>query len=131
MIHKNIKEIIEKNFPVIIVGSGPAGITLAMSLEQRKIDCLIIEAGSEEYSDESQESYDAKVIGDQITDLKYSRLRQLGGTSGHWGGGKPIEKWNVEKWGIEYDSFSKLKDQTCKILEIEDNFQQSKISNFF
>ena len=62
MIHKNIKEIIEKNFPVIIVGSGPAGITLAMSLEQRKIDCLIIEAGSEEYSDESQESYDAKVI---------------------------------------------------------------------
>ena len=45
MIHKNIEEIVGKNFPVIIVGSGPAGITLALSLEQRKIDCLIIEAG--------------------------------------------------------------------------------------
>ena len=101
MIHKNINEIVEKNFPIIIVGSGPAGITLALSLEQSKIDCLIIEAGSEEYSDESQESYAAKVIGDQITDLRYSRLRQLGGTSGHWGGWcKPIEPWNIEKWGI-------------------------------
>ena len=125
MIHKDIKEIVGKNFPVIIVGSGPAGITLALSLEQSKIDCLIIEAGSEEYTDESQENYAAKIIGDQITDLRYSRLRQLGGTSGHWGGWcKPIEKWNIKKWGIEYDSFSKLKDQTCKILEIENNFKQ-------
>ena len=132
MIHKNIKEVFGKSFPVIIVGSGPAGITLALSLEQSKIDCLIIEAGNEEYTDESQENYAAKIIGDQITDLRYSRLRQLGGTSGHWGGWcKPIEKWNIEKWGIEYNSFSKLKDQTCKILEIENNFQQSKISNFY
>ena len=104
MIYKNLKEVTGKNFPVIIIGSGPAGITLALSLEQRKIDCLIIEAGQEEYSDESQQNYAAKIIGDQITDLRYSRLRQLGGTSGHWGGWcKPIEQWNVEKWGIEYN----------------------------
>ena len=56
MIHKNIKELVGKSFPVIIVGSGPAGITLALSLEKRKIDCLIIEAGREQYSDESQEN---------------------------------------------------------------------------
>ena len=60
MIHKDIKEVVSKKFPVIIVGSGPAGITLALSLEQRKIDCLIIEAGLEDYSDESQENYAAK-----------------------------------------------------------------------
>lgn len=132
MIHNNIKEITDKNFPVIIVGSGPAGITLALSLEKKKIDCLIIEAGQEEYNDESQQNYTGKIIGDQITDLRYSRLRQLGGTSGHWGGWcKPIEKWNIEKWGIEYNSFSKLKDQTCKILEIKNNFRQSKINNFY
>ena len=59
MIYKNINGVIGKNFPVIIVGSGPAGITLALSLEQRKIDCLIIEAGREEYSDQSQENYAA------------------------------------------------------------------------
>lgn len=132
MIHRNINEITKKYFPVIIIGSGPAGITLALSLEKRKIDCLIIEAGDEEYTNESQENYAGKIIGDQITDLRYSRLRQLGGTSGHWGGWcKPIEKWNIEKWGIEYSSFSELKDQTCKILEIENNFQQSKISKYF
>ena len=56
MIHKNIKEVLGKNFPVIIVGSGPAGITLALSLEQKNIDCLIIEAGREEYSDESHQN---------------------------------------------------------------------------
>ena len=99
MIHINIKEITDKNFPVIIVGSGPAGITLALSLE-KKIDCLIIEAGQEEYNDESQQNYTGKIIGDQITDLRYSRLRQLGGTSDTGGVGVSQLKNGILKSGV-------------------------------
>ena len=46
---------------------------------------MIIEAGDENYNKTSQEFYKGKIIGDQVTDLSLSRLRQFGGTSGRWG----------------------------------------------
>ena len=74
----------------------------------------------EEYSEKSQEFYSSKIFGDQITDLKHSRLRQFGGTSGHWGGwSKPMENYNLSKWGIEYNQLEKYSNQTCKILNIK------------
>ena len=39
------------------MGSGPAGISLAIKLAERKIKSLIIEAGSEDYSENSQEFF--------------------------------------------------------------------------
>ena len=66
MIYKNTNEIVGKKYPVIIVGSGPAGISTALKLEERKIKTLILEAGSEEYSEKSQEFYKSKILGDQI-----------------------------------------------------------------
>ena len=47
MIFNNLSYLPNKNFPVIIFGSGPAGISLAIKLEQNKINSLIIEAGKE------------------------------------------------------------------------------------
>jgi len=132
MIIRDIKVLKNKLFPIIIIGSGPAGITIAKKLEENKINSLIIEAGDEEYQEASQEYYKSKVFGDDITDLRYSRLRQLGGTSGHWGGWcKPIEKWNIEKWGLNYEEIYKYQEETCKILEINNDFKKSKIDNYF
>ena len=72
------------------------------------------------------------MIGDDIDDLRYSRLRQLGGTSGHWGGWcKPIEKWNIEKWGLNYNEISNYENETCKILEINQNFKKAKLDKYF
>ena len=36
MIIDNISEIVNKSYPVVIIGSGPAGITIAEKLEQKK-----------------------------------------------------------------------------------------------
>ena len=97
MIFKNLDEITNKNSPVIIIGSGPAGISIALELEKKKIKTLIVEAGSQKASDFSQKYYEGKVIGDRYVDLSTARLRQFGGTSGHWGGwSKPMEKYNFE-----------------------------------
>ena len=132
MIIKDIKFLKNKLFPIIIIGSGPAGITIAKKLEENKINSLIIEAGDEEYQEASQENYRSKVIGDDISDLRYSRLRQLGGTSGHWGGWcKPIEKWNIEQWGLNYNEISNYENETCKILEINQNFKKAKLDKYF
>lgn len=132
MIIKDIKFLKNKLFPIIIIGSGPAGITIAKKLEENKINSLIIEAGDEKYQEASQENYRSKVIGDDISDLRYSRLRQLGGTSGLWGGWcKPIEKWNIEQWGLNYNEISNYENETCKILEINQNFKKAKLDKYF
>lgn len=117
MIFKNIDEVLNNNFVTIIIGSGPAGISTALKLEEKKIKTLILEAGPLDYDEKSQEFYFAKTFGDEITNLKYSRLRQFGGTSQQWGGwSKPMEDHNLSQWGIEFIDLNKFKDQTCNIL---------------
>jgi len=132
MIYKSIDNIKNLNFPVLIIGSGPAGISVALKLEQRKIKCLIVEAGDEEYNEESQSFYKSKIIGDKITDLQYSRIRQFGGTSNQWGGwSKPMEDYNLSSWGIEDNQLNEYKKQTCKILGIKNQFRKSNLNKYF
>jgi glycine/D-amino acid oxidase-like deaminating enzyme len=71
---------------VCIVGTGPAGISLALRLQSHGVPCLLIEAGGFEFSEASQRFYRGDVIGDPYHKLHEARLRQFGGTSGHWSG---------------------------------------------
>lgn len=132
MIFNEIEKILHLNFPVIIVGSGPAGISLALRLEQKKIKSLIIEAGPEDYSEESQKFYKSKIIGDEITDLQFSRLRQFGGTSNQWGGwSKPMENYNLSDWGINISKLKQYTNMTCEILDIKNQFRKSVLDENF
>src|SRR5688572_28931671 len=69
-----------------VVGSGPAGMTLALELERNGRSVILLEGGGLEWSQESQEIYKGDVIGDHYVALDLARARLLGGTSGHWGG---------------------------------------------
>tara|TARA_B100001250_G_scaffold198988_1_gene170704 strand:- start:120 stop:1535 length:1416 start_codon:yes stop_codon:yes gene_type:complete len=132
MILKNLDNLDLKNFPVVIFGSGPAGISAALEFERKNIKCLILEAGSENYSKESQEFYKGEVIGDEFTDLSVSRLRQFGGTSGHWGGwSKPREEYSYQDWPINTNELDKYTNRTCEILEIKNLFRKSSLNNYF
>jgi len=132
MILKNLDNINLDNFPVAIFGSGPAGISTALELEKKNIKCLLIEAGGENYSEISQEFYKGKIIGDQITNLSISRLRQFGGTSGHWGGwSKPMEKYNLELWPLNANDLNPYLKKTCEILDIKNQFRKSTLNEFF
>ncbi|TCT10037.1 choline dehydrogenase-like flavoprotein [Tepidamorphus gemmatus] len=71
---------------VCIVGAGPAGITLALELAARGRDVILLESGGRSYEDATQALYHGEVIGQPNTDVGASRLRQFGGTSGHWTG---------------------------------------------
>ena len=125
MIFQKFEDIDLNNFPILIFGSGPAGISAAIELESKKIPSIIIEAGQKEYNEKSQEFYKGEIIGDKLTDLSESRLRQLGGTSGHWGGwSKPLESYNLEKWPIKKNDLDKYTNKTCSILEIKNKFRK-------
>jgi hypothetical protein len=132
MIVENLEEIKNNLYPVIIIGSGPAGISLALKLEEKKINCLIIEAGKEKYDHDSQGFYEGVVVGDSISNLKHSRLRQLGGTSGHWGGWcKPMDRFNIKTWGLSFDELSKYSKDTCNILGLTNNFDKAELNDYF
>ena len=73
-------------YDLCIVGSGPASYAIAASFLGTGKSVIVVEAGGTDYSEESQEYYKGSVIGDPYFDLEYARLRQVGGTSGHWGG---------------------------------------------
>ena len=132
MIAKNLDNINLEKFPIVIFGSGPAGLTTALELEKKKIKCLIIEAGDETYDKDSQDFYKGKITGDHLTDISLSRLRQLGGTSGHWGGwSKPMENYSFDSWPLKAKDFESYTDRTCKILDIKNQFNKSKLNNYF
>ncbi|MFP1630095.1 FAD-dependent oxidoreductase [Zhengella sp. ZM62] len=71
---------------VIVVGSGPAGVTIALALGRAGIPVTILEAGSEAFTESSQAFYRGEVRGDPYFDLDITRLRHFGGSSNHWAG---------------------------------------------
>lgn len=71
---------------VCIIGSGPAGTTIARKLAAAGVPTVIFEAGGTEWSEDSQDFYRGKTVGDPYFDLDVTRLRFLGGCSNHWAG---------------------------------------------
>jgi len=113
---------------VCIIGSGPAGISLALKLEQKSIPCLILEAGDYSFNPIVQEAYQGEVIGDPYFALAGARLRYFGGSSGHWAGMcrgfddvdfEPRPGLKHSGWPIRKKDLDPYRQETESILEIE------------
>jgi hypothetical protein len=134
---KNINKSLPE-YSVCIIGAGAAGITLATELGKRGYKIALMEAGGEEYSEKSQNSYKGKVLGDPYFDLDITRLRYFGGSTNHWQGWcRSFEKIDFERdyldehysWPINKKDISSYLDEACKILEIENNFEEENLDN--
>ena len=122
----NIKE----DARVLIIGSGAAGLSLALKLEKLKIPSLIIEGGNSEYSDESQEIYNGEIVSkhDLAYGLKDSRMRYFGGSTNCWAGlcGEFDEEdflerdWiNLSGWPIFKKDLDPYYNEASKFLNID------------
>ena len=131
MIVNNLEEIKNKNFFAIIIGSGPAGLSTAIGLEKKKIECLIIEAGSEEADIKNTPYLKGVYVGDpDYNTLEYSRGRQFGGTGNLWGGNcNPIQEEDFYDWPIAKTDLDKYIVDAKKILNLKSNFFLEKYSN--
>ena len=70
-----------------IVGSGPAGATIAKELAGSKIQVLIVEGGGTEQTPANQALYDVENLGaDRATPQDRVRNRVVGGSSHTWAG---------------------------------------------
>ena len=132
MILTELKEFDYSKYPVVIFGSGPAGLTTALELEKNNIPSIVIEAGDQFYSEESQEFYKGNVNKNFISNISESRLRQFGGTSGIWGGWcKPLEQFAFNSWPINHQDLQAYQEQACDILDIKNQFQQMPLNEKF
>lgn len=116
-----------KSPAVAIIGTGPAGMTLAMALAEQGIASLLVEAGGlRPASGDNADGYLGE-SGPRPYPLGASRLRYFGGTSGHWGGWcRPLDPVDFEPvpgvpltgWPIAWDEAYRHMARAHEILEI-------------
>ena len=74
-------------FDVTIIGSGAAGIMLAILLSRRGKRVLVIESGHFKHDDDRQSLNDLEQSGKAMSDVIWNHKRIIGGTTTRWGGG--------------------------------------------
>lgn len=118
---------------VCVVGSGPAGITLALELQGSGLDVLVLEAGGLEFEQASQDLYEVEMTGELFgaegspVPVSATRLRHFGGTSGHWAGYcRPMRPVDLEPrpehgrpgWPIDHEELDRHYGRALEILEL-------------
>ncbi|HXD79146.1 MAG TPA: GMC family oxidoreductase [Puia sp.] len=71
---------------ICIVGTGPAGLSIAMEWEGTPYKVILLEGGGLEYDDQMQDLYAGPETGQRYYPLRSTRLHYFGGTSNHWAG---------------------------------------------
>lgn len=88
-------------YDVCIVGSGPAGLTLASELAETGLKICVLESGSLKKTPHADALRAVKSTGD-ILIKPSSRERVLGGTSTTWAGlSAPLDPIDFEHWPIK------------------------------
>lgn len=83
---------------ICVAGAGAAGIAIALDLADRGHGVVLLEAGSLDYQEETQDPYVGDIVGQPYHDLATTRLRFLGGSTNHWGGMcTHLEPYDFEK----------------------------------
>lgn len=77
--------VLERPHDVCIIGSGPAGLTLAVSLLRQGLSVLVLESGGETEDPALADFYKGEVSAPHAETTEYRRQR-FGGTSHLWGG---------------------------------------------
>lgn len=109
-------------YDIVIVGSGPAGCSLADRLSAKGVSCLIIETGLNEYNQDIQTAYTAMDTRGHFGDQHWAQhwIRAFGGTSMVWGGWcAPLDEQDFERWPITRSDLRSYYDIAADILKLD------------
>ena len=121
------------DYQFIIAGSGPAGLSLALGLKKKtKKKVLLIEAGSFEFDNESQDHYQGILENNcGLKDLDVSRIRAFGGTSMVWGGMcRPLDNIDFKSWPINEKQLTPYLNDAYKFTLKIQNFWRIVFKNY-
>ena len=139
MIYLHPKDLPDDTYDIAVVGSGAAGTTLAHHLQNSGLRTIILEGGTREFSDTSQEIYKGSVSGVGHADLEVYRIRQLGGSTNCWGGGCvpydpsdfDLREDNRNLWPISYDDLLPYYKSAGQFYGIGDYFEKNSVPTVF
>lgn len=110
-----------------IVGSGAAGISLALRLMERGIDVIVLESGGARHEKRTQHLYDGAVEDERLhPPADRYRERRFGGSTATWGGRcVPFDPIDFEArdyiagsgWPIDYDTVARYYDEASQLCE--------------
>jgi len=112
---------------ILIIGAGPAGITIAKQFADSPLRVIILESGGASYDYSAQDLNRGSITGIPAEPLDASRLRLFGGTSNHWAGWcRPLDKedfdvrddWSESGWPITKDDLSKYYDRATVLCQL-------------
>ena len=122
--NKELADLNGLDYEFTIIGSGPAGISLAIELSKNGKKVLLLEGGGFRYTEKSQKVYDGKIIGPYPSLTTY-RLRFFGGSSNHWTGYcRPLDEVDFENFPISKKDIDPYLAEASKILEIDGKFNR-------
>lgn len=125
---------------ICIVGSGPAGISVAMKLAEAGLDVLLVESGGRNLDADQQKLARGSYAGAPYSDLEALRLRMLGGSSGHWAGQSlyldPIDfeqrPWvDGSGWPIPYADYTAYLRPAIEICGLDDVMSKDDLEHGF
>ena len=117
----------EAQYNFCVCGTGPAGITIARKLAAHGKKVLLLEGGGLSYSDESQDLYKGRSVGQKFWWLQTGRSRFFGGSSNQWTGicavfdSTTFEATNYPRlpgWPISREQVLRHLDEAKEILDI-------------
>jgi choline dehydrogenase-like flavoprotein len=107
----------------LIIGSGPAGLTLAMELARRGLPSTIMESG-DMGAGPAQELSSARIVDpSQHDDMSIAVSRRLGGASNLWGGRcmrldpvdfEPRAYAKQSRWPLDFAEIEPWYDHACR-----------------
>ncbi len=113
-----------------IVGSGPAGLSIADRLRSSGLSVCVVEAGAPEPDLRTQQLYRGEVTGRGYFALDSCRFRMFGGTSNRWGGWcRPLDPADFASpagsslpgWPIGHADLLPYAADTADLLELPDH----------
>lgn len=112
---------------ICIVGTGAAGLSIALEWIGTPYKVILLEGGGLEYDDQVQELYNGKLTGQPYYPMKSSRLHYFGGSTMHWGGqcstfddiDFEVRDWVANSgWPISLEEIAKFYPRSIPVLDL-------------